>query len=362
MKVGLALSGGVDSAVAALLLLEQGHEVEAWHMLLPEYRNGELRTNPDRQADARRVAEQLGIPFHAVDLTETFKREVLEPFRAAYCQGKTPNPCALCNPAVKFGALFAAMRANGCDCIATGHYARIESETLAPAADAQKDQSYFLYRLPRRLLGNILFPIGGLLRSEVRARAEKAGLPVSQKKSSQDICFLPEGDYRPLLPASALTPGPVVDPFGRHIGTHQGIAACTIGQRKGIGIATGERAYVTELRPESNTIVAGRRDDLKRAEFVVRGASWMIQPRQFPMRAQARTRYHKALFPVTVTPLPGGDFRVVPDEPQEAIAPGQSCVFYRDGFLLGGGSILRDDEIEILHPLPAPPITSSAKV
>lgn len=357
VKVGLALSGGVDSAVAAHLLLEQGYKVEAWHMLLPEFREGRWSVNPDRQADARRVAEQFGIPFHTIDLTEAFMREVIQPVITAYAEGKTPNPCALCNPAIKFGALFDAMRAKGFDHIATGHYARIGTDprtgalAIYPAADAQKDQSYFLYRIP---LYGILFPIGGLLRSDVRALAEKIGLSISQKKSSQDLCFLPEGDYRPLLPENVLVPGPVVNTGGKPIGTHQGIASCTIGQRKGIGIATGERAYVVEIRPETNTIVAGSRDDLKCSEFTVLNMNSIINPGSIPIRAEARTRYHKPLFPVSLFPLPSGDCRVVCDEPQEAIAPGQACVFYRDGFIIGGGSIARGNEIRFLYTLLAP--------
>lgn len=347
--IGIALSGGVDSAVCAWLLREEGHTLAAWHMLLPEFRNGACHVNPDKQDDARKVAEQLGIPFHVIDLSKIFKEQVLKPFIDAYGSGLTPNPCTFCNPAIKFGALFEAMQAGGCAQMATGHYVRTAIDpasgvlTLTEAEDRYKDQVYFLYRLTPEQIARTRFPLGGLLRYQVREIAEKAGLAVSQKKSSQDICFLPEGDYRPMVAPvhpHVMREGPVVSPAGDIIGNHRGIANCTIGQRKGVGIATGERCYVTRILPESNTIVAGGREDLLCREFTVSDVNWILPP-AFPFTAEAQTRYHKPRFTADVTLRADGRLAVTPHDPQEAIAPGQACVFYRNGLLSGGGVIDR---------------------
>jgi len=275
---------------------------------------------------------------------------VLEPFAAAYAAGLTPNPCALCNPAIKFGALAEAARRGGCAALATGHYAQTRHEAgrrvLQRAADANQDQSYFLHGLSQGQLAFARFPIGHLSKLEVRALAEKAGIPVSQKRGSRDLCFLPDGDYRSFLRArcpGACEPGPVRHALtGEALGTHPGVAACTIGQRKGLGIATGEPLYVSSLEPSTRTVFVAPRGALPQGEFLVRGMNWVSMPPPVgPVRLMVRTRHRQPLFPAWLEPF-HDLWRVAPETPCENAAPGQSAVFYNGTAVACGGFIHRE--------------------
>jgi len=293
------------------------------------------------------VADHLGVPLVELDLREEFERLVLEPFAAAYAQGLTPNPCALCNPAVKFGLLAEAARRGGCAALATGHYARIVHDSgrwvLQRAGDALQDQSYFLHGLSQEQLSFARFPIGHRTKKEVRELAEKAGIPVSQKRGSRDLCFLPGGDYRAFLRArcpGACEPGPVRHALtGEVLGTHPGIAACTIGQRKGLGVAAGEPLFVSALEPSTRTVFVAPRGALPQGEFFVRGMNWVSIPEPAgPLRLMARTRHRQPLFPARVEAF-GDLWRVVPETPCERAAPGQSAVFYDNDAVACGGFV-----------------------
>ena len=347
-KIAIGLSGGVDSAVAAWLLLQDGHEVVAFTMRLPVFSGGVETAQADTLDDARRVAECLRVPLAELDLRDAFGRDVLTPFADAYADGLTPNPCALCNRAIKFGALADAARRAGCDALATGHYAQTQFTggrwQLLCAADPNQDQSYFLHRLSQEQISFARFPIGHLAKAEVRALADAAGLPVSRKRGSRDLCFLPGGDYREFLRArcpGACQPGPVRHALTNEIlGTHPGTASCTIGQRKGLGIATGEPFYAVELQPATRTVFAGPREMLSQDAFCVREVNWISIPRpNAPTRVMARTRYRQKLFAARVEPLDGDAWRVVPDAPQDKAAPGQSAVFYDGAVVMGGGIV-----------------------
>jgi len=375
LKIAVGLSGGVDSAVAAWLLQQAGHEVVGYVMRLPIFMEGEAPTSRRlaslsarqslalqqasfsarrslalQQDDARRVASHLGVPLLELDLREDFERHVLEPFAAAYAAGLTPNPCALCNPAIKFGLLADAARRGTCAALATGHYAqtRHDAETgrhaLLRASDTNQDQSYFLHGLSQEQLAFARFPVGHLSKAEVRALAEKAGIPVSQKRGSRDLCFLPDGDYRAFLRArcpEACEPGPVRHALtGEVLGTHPGIAACTIGQRKGLGIATGEPLFVSGLEASTRTVFVAPRGALPQTEFLVRGMNWIsIPPPVEPLRVMVRTRHRQPLFPARVGAFENDVWRVVPEAPCERAAPGQSAVFYMGDAVAGGGVV-----------------------
>ncbi len=332
--IGVAFSGGVDSAVCVRLLQEEGYAVEAWHMLTcadaPDARTVEL-------------ARALGIPLHVVDLRAAFEAEVVAPFYEAYARGLTPNPCAWCNPRLKFGHL---RRAIG-GWMATGHYVRKATDptsgalTLQCASDRNKDQSYFLAALTTDDLRQTLFPLAEYTRADVVALARRWQLPIPEAKlssGSQDICFLPQGDYRPELcrrhPECA-TPGDILDPTGKVLGRHTGLANYTRGQRKGIGVATGGRAFVIGFNREQNTLTLGPKEALLRSDFRVTGMNWLVPPAAFPLHCEAVTRYHHPAFGCTVFE----DGTVVADTPQSLITPGQMCAFYRGDLLLGGATI-----------------------
>jgi len=362
LKIAVGLSGGVDSAVAAWQLRQAGHDVVGIVMRLPVFKmEGEtpssrrLANLSARQSfalqedDARRVASHLHLPLLELDLRDEFERLVLTPFAAAYAAGLTPNPCALCNPAIKFGLLADAARRGGCVALATGHYARTARDggrqILQCAGDALQDQSYFLHGLSQEQLAFARFPVGHLSKAEVRALAEKAGIPVSQKRGSRDLCFLPDGDYRAFLRArcpGACEPGPVRHALtGGVLGTHPGIAACTIGQRKGLGIATGEPLFVSGLEASTRTVFVAPRGALPQGEFFVRGLNWIsIPPPVEPLRLMVRTRHRQPLFPARVGAFGEGVWRVVPETPCERAAPGQSAVFYADDTVAGGGFVV----------------------
>ena len=334
--IGVAFSGGVDSAVCVRLLQREGYAVQAWHM---------LTCSAEPAPGVVELAAALGVPLHLLDLREAFERAVVAPFFDAYAAGQTPNPCAWCNPRLKFGLL---QRAIGGP-MATGHYVALDREplsgrlTLRCATDAAKDQSYFLYALPPDLLPHLRFPLAGMTRAQVVALARDWRLPIPEAKlaaGSQDICFLPNGDYRPELrrrhPETA-TPGPILDLAGRRLGTHTGLANYTRGQRKGLGIATGARAFVIALDRVANTLTLGPREALLRTTFAVRDPHWLIPP-TFPLACQAVTRYHHPPFDCTLS----ADLTVHPASPQALLTPGQACVFYRGPYLLGGATIAEE--------------------
>ncbi len=341
----VALSGGVDSAVAAALLREQGREVRGLFLALPVF--GASGNAAARNA-ARAVCEHLGISLEEVDAREQFERHVLKEFADAYAEGRTPNPCARCNDRVKFRLLLRHADQVGAGHVATGHYARIitpdgtERRALVAGRDGD-DQSYFLYALGQAVLARTLLPVGKLNKDAVRALAGELGLPVSRRPDSQDLCFLAGGHYREFLwdrRPDAFRPGPIVHVSGRVLGEHEGIACYTIGQRRGLGIAHSEPLYVVELRPDENTVVVGEREHVLREELTVREVNWVgIEPPDGGLSARVKIRYNHPGTPAQVEPLGEDRARVRFVEPQEAPCPGQAAVFYRDDMVLGGGLI-----------------------
>lgn len=331
--IGVAFSGGVDSAVCVRLLQEQGYDVTAWHMLT-------CRDVVDEATIS--LTKALEVPLNVIDLHDTFEREVVAPFFKAYADGFTPNPCLACNAHLKFGLLREAIGG----LMATGHYVRIEAEphsgevTLRSGIDPAKDQSYFLYDVPKAVLQSVLFPLGNMTRTQVVELAKLWQLPIPEKclaAGSQDICFLPEGDYRPELrrrhPETA-RPGNVLDMKGNVIGHHEGLSNVTRGQRKGLGIATGGRAFAVEFDRVANTLTLGPKEALEVTSFKVNKLNWMVTP-SFPLQCLAVTRYHHR--PIACQVLADGT--VIPETPLTLVTPGQACVFYRDEWVLGGGLI-----------------------
>ena len=344
-RVFAAMSGGVDSSVAAYLLTRAGYAVTGATMTL--YRShGETGDTQD-VTDARAICAKLGIPHKTYDMGAVFCRCVIEDFIRVYEEGRTPNPCVTCNRTVKFGALWEAVRADGADMIATGHYARIRREgdrhLLCKAADESKDQSYFLWQLPKELLPHILFPLGEMTKPAIRTLAAEQGFETAHKSDSQDICFVPDGDYAAFMERyTGKTPveGDFVDKNGKVLGRHKGIIHYTVGQRKGLGIALGEPAFVCGKDPVTRRVVLGRNEDLFTREVHLTNVNLLsVDKIDTPMAVTARIRSTHKGDSATVVMTGESTATVVFDTPQRAVCPGQSCVFYDGDVVVGGGII-----------------------
>ena len=345
MKVAVALSGGVDSAVAAALLKEEGYRVIGVTMQI--WPSGELAEGV--VSDAKRVADRLDIAHYVVDCREVFTQKVIAHFCHEYSRGRTPNPCIRCNQFIKFGALLERARELGADFIATGHYARIEKDvlngryTIKKGNDRSKDQSYFLYTMTQEQLRYSLFPLGELNKERVRRIAGESGLPVASRTESRDICFIPDSDYPKFLgeyAGGAARPGPILDRRGKILGDHKGLIFYTIGQRKGLGISAGEPLYVVAINRERNAVIVGRREETYGSEFIASELNWLAieEPKQ-PMKVKARIRYLHQEAVATVIPAGEDRAQVTFEEPQMALTPGQAVVFYDGDTVIGGGSI-----------------------
>lgn len=344
-RVAVALSGGVDSSVAAALLLREGLDVFGVTMLLWSAAPVGESSAVD---DARLVCDALGIPLHVVDVREQFKSQVVDAFCESYQCGWTPNPCLTCNRQIKFGVLLNAALELGADQLATGHYARIAFNDgryhLLRAKDRRKDQSYVLYSLGQDDLTRARFPVGALTKEEVRSMADGLGLPSAHRPESQDACFLARTDYRQLvarLRPDAARPGPIVDLAGRVIGEHHGIAFYTVGQRQGLGIFGPSPSYVLEIDASRNAIVVGPKAALYRGSLLAHRVSYVAgQPPRGPVAIQAKIRYNAREKPATLEALPDQMARVTFSSPEPAITPGQGVVFFQGDLVLGGGLIL----------------------
>ena len=347
-KVAIAISGGVDSSVAALLLKKQGHDVAGITIRLGAVNreSDEAKACGQRDIeDAKRVCRMLDIPHHVVDLSLELEDRVVKPFIEEYVKGRTPNPCVACNRHIKFGMLLDRVTELGFDFIATGHYAKIEridgKSILRRSRETRKDQTYFLHAIRRETLDRIRFPLADLMKGEVREIARKKGLPVSDKQESQDICFIPEEGYGAFLRARSIkvNPGEFVDRQGNVLGEHRGFALYTKGQRARLGGLTGEPRYVMAIDARNNRVVIGGKADLMAPGLVADRVNLLVD--NLPARAIAKIRYAHRGSACTVS-LDGDLLRVVFDQPQEAITPGQYVVLYDDGIVLGGG-VIRED-------------------
>jgi tRNA-uridine 2-sulfurtransferase len=350
-KIVIALSGGVDSSVAAALLKERGREVVGISLQLWNYSSdvdNRFGTccSLDDLADARRVAHKVGIPFYVLNLEKEFREEVVDYFTSEYLKGRTPIPCTLCNQKLKFDRLFQKAEGFGIERIATGHYAeivQIEGRfSVRRGADLSRDQSYFLFNLSQEQLSRLEFPLADLEKSEVRRLAESIGLNVAGKSESREICFIPDNDYAGFIASEvpeAFKEGQIVNESGDVLGTHKGYPSFTIGQRKGLNIGgLKEPHFVTGISPDENKITVGLKADLYQDEFYVDSTNWQLNVNG-PFKALAQIRYRHKAAPATITPLENNRAKVNFDEPQLSIAAGQSAVFYRDDCIVGGGWI-----------------------
>ena len=357
--VAVAMSGGVDSSVAACLLTERGYRVIGLTMRLFCYAQTETAEksccNLKSIEDARAVCETLGAPHYVIDCEEEFARCVIEPFVEQYLAGRTPNPCVECNRTIKFDYLIERAASLGAGYLATGHYARLKelndgTVQLARGVDREKDQSYFLWSISRQSLSRVLFPLGDFRKDEVREKAESLGLRVSHKKESQEVCFIGSDSVGSFLrkyvrPAEGgelppnICPGPLVDTEGRSLGEHRGSAFYTVGQRRGLNLALGRPAYVTAIDAPTNTVVLGDAGDLMADLVKASSVNYLVDPPDAAFRARVRMRYRQSPVPAIVSPEPQGRVRLELDAPARAIAPGQSVVFY-DGEILLGGAII----------------------
>jgi tRNA-specific 2-thiouridylase len=357
-RVIVGMSGGVDSSVTAALLKQAGYDVvgvtlNVWPESLPEAQREDACCALGAVEDARRVADRLDIPYYVLNFREVFEEQVIKDFVRTYASGRTPNPCIRCNQFIKFDALLVKARQLGAEYVATGHYARIEHGSnvnlnlksphrLRKAVDATKDQSYVLYVMTQPRLGSALMPLGEYAKSDTRRLAAELGLPVANKPESQDICFVPfkrYGEFIELYAPEVLQPGPIVDQQGRRLGEHRGVALHTVGQRRGLGLATGQPLFVTDLVPESNTVVVGPPDALLSRGCRLDEVNWIEgDPPYEPRRAMAKARYRAPEVPCSVV-AEDNALLITFDEPQRAITPGQAVVLYDGEYVLGGGTI-----------------------
>lgn len=352
-RIAVAMSGGVDSSVAAGLLHRQGHEVVGITLQLWDYSAVNLAAGAGRCCspadirDARAVAARLGFPHYVFDHGADFRREIVEPFLDGWSAGATPSPCIACNRRIKFDALWDLARALGAERLATGHYARIESDSEVPrirkGLDRDKDQSYFLFDVPTDRLRGVHFPLGDLNKEEVRTLARELDLGVADKPESYELCFIPDGDKDAFVERergdAASRPGPIRDTAGRTLGEHAGTHRFTVGQRRGLGLSDSRRLYVIGIDGHSGTVTVGPESELRADRLVAGDCNWLLAPRpEGPLRARARIRHRHREAWATIEPT-AGDALVRFDEPQRAIAPGQGVAFYDEDLLLGGGWI-----------------------
>ena len=347
------MSGGVDSSVAAALLVEQGADVVGVSMQLYDQREGGAGhgfgscCTLDDLHDARRVAAALGVPHYIMNFERQFAAQVVSNFVSEYTAGRTPLPCARCNSDLKFATLLDRARMLGADTVATGHYARVARDAssgrmeLWRGLDAAKDQSYFLFSLDQAQLARARFPVGELTKTEVREHARRLGLAVSGKPDSQEICFVPDGDYASFVERASggPSPGPIVSLDGTRVGTHAGVHRFTVGQRKGLGLSSTEPLYVLAVDAAERTVVVGPADALDQTSAEIGDVNWIAGAPGSPVRAEVQIRHRHRAARATITPGPDDRARVVFDAPQRAITPGQAAVFYDGDQVLGGGWI-----------------------
>ncbi len=354
MKIAVAMSGGIDSTVTALLLQEEGHEVIGitanMKTGIPAGKNNPFSSDRAIE-DSREIAKKFAFPHYVLNITEDFYHQVIYPFCNEYLKGRTPNPCINCNPRIKFKNLLDYAASLDCDKLATGHYAGIESTEegryfLTRGIDPVKDQTYFLFRLSQEVLGRTLFPLGKLHKLEVRDIARRFNLPIADGPESQEICFIPDEDYARFITemtGETPPPGDIIDSSGNVLGRHNGIHRYTIGQRRGLGIAAPRPLYVIRINPDSNTIFAGYREDLDARSLLAVDINYMKYKSLDGIRALVKTRSTQTPVPAKLEKYDSG-IKVIFDDPQQGISPGQAAVFYNEsGHLLGGGTIDRSD-------------------
>ncbi|MBI2954251.1 MAG: tRNA 2-thiouridine(34) synthase MnmA [Chloroflexi bacterium] len=368
-RVVVAMSGGVDSSVAAALLREQGYEVvgitlNVWPKLTPEeaVERHDACCSLSAVEDARRVADMLGIPHYVLNFREVFQRTVIDDFAREYLAGRTPNPCIRCNEFVKFDALLRKALGLGAEYVATGHYVRVQYDqqrqryTLRKAADQTKDQTYVLYVLKQEQLRHTLFPLGDLTKENVRKMAHERGLPVAAKAESQEICFVTENDYGVFLTGyvpDAAKPGPILDTQGRQLGQHRGIIFYTIGQRRGLGISSPEAMYVVAIDVAANAVIVGPESELYHDELIANRLNLVsVDLIREPLSVRAKVRYKMTETDATVRQIDRDTIELRFAMAQRAITPGQAVVFYQDGWLVGGATIVSSRSTRQRH-LPA---------